>query len=118
MLGVQAVTSAGHTPGHTVFRITSGDEVLVCVGDTFYDRIQLRRPEFATPYDIDREASVASHFRLLDQLADEGVLVHAYHMPFPGLGPIVRSGIGLRLDPGRCGECSSVDRHAVVARPM
>lgn len=53
------------------------------MGDTFYDRIQLRRPNFATPYDIGREASIKSRLRLLDQLAEEGVPVHAYHMPSP-----------------------------------
>jgi glyoxylase-like metal-dependent hydrolase (beta-lactamase superfamily II) len=80
-----AVDAAGHTPGHTAILVESRGERLLCVGDTFYDRLQLRRPLWCTPWDHDANQAVLSRRRLLDRAADENLLLHAYHMPFRGL---------------------------------
>lgn len=90
--GVRTVAAAGHTPGHMVVLLSSGGERLLCMGDSFYDPIQLRRPAWWTRYDLEPSRSVASRERLTAWAADEGILVHAYHLPFPGLGRITRSG--------------------------
>jgi glyoxylase-like metal-dependent hydrolase (beta-lactamase superfamily II) len=90
--GVRTVVASGHTPGHMAILLSSRDERLLCVGDSFYDRIQLRRPGWWTPYDLNPPESVASRRRLLARAADESLPVHAYHMPFPGLGRINRRG--------------------------
>lgn len=39
--------------------------------------------------------------RLLDRAADEHLVVHAYHLPFPGLGTITRQGTAYRWKPLR-----------------
>jgi len=88
--GLRAVGAAGHTPGHTAMLLESDRERLLCTGDLFYDRLQLRHPAWSTPWDHDRAGAIASRRRLLDWAADEGVLVHAYHLPFPGLGRVTR----------------------------
>ncbi|HEX4214562.1 MAG TPA: MBL fold metallo-hydrolase [Candidatus Dormibacteraeota bacterium] len=90
--GVTAVPAAGHTPGHMAVLIESEGERLLCLGDTFYDRVQLRRPDWWTPMDLDGPRSVASRKRLVAMAADEGIPVVLYHLPFPGLGRIRRSG--------------------------
>ncbi len=48
---VRAIDAAGHTPGHTAFVLESRGERLLCVGDTFYDSLQLshRRREPPRP---------------------------------------------------------------------
>lgn len=92
--GVRTVAAAGHTPGHMAVLLSSKGERLLCVGDSFYDPIQLRRPAWWTRYDLDPRLSVESRQRLTAWAADEGVPVHAYHLPFPGLGRITRSGRG------------------------
>ena len=71
----------------------------LCVGDTFYDSLQLSRPGWRTPWDHDAERSVLSRRRLLGWAADENLLVHAYHMPFPGLGRVDRHGSAFRWIP-------------------
>ena len=89
---VRTVNAAGHTPGHTAILLESRGERLLCAGDSFYDRLQLSHPEWWTPWDHDGERSVLSRRRLLGWAADENLLVHAYHLPFPGLGLIKRHG--------------------------
>jgi glyoxylase-like metal-dependent hydrolase (beta-lactamase superfamily II) len=87
---VRTVDAAGHTPGHTAIVIGSGAERVLCVGDCFHDRLQLSHPGWGTPWDVDREHAVRARRRLLAWAADEDLLVHAYHMPFPGLGHVRR----------------------------
>ncbi|HEY2505283.1 MAG TPA: hypothetical protein VGI58_02115 [Streptosporangiaceae bacterium] len=48
------------------------------------------QPGFGTPWDNDLAAAASSRRRLLSWAADDGVLVHAYHLPFPGLGQVAR----------------------------
>ena len=40
----------------------------------------------------DRAAAIRSRRELLAWAADERLMVHAYHMPFPGLGTVSRHG--------------------------
>jgi len=89
---VRTVNAAGHTPGHTAILLESQGERLLCTGDSFYDPLQLSHPGWQTPWDHDGQRSVLSRHRLLGWAADENLLVHAYHLPFPGLGRIRRHG--------------------------
>jgi glyoxylase-like metal-dependent hydrolase (beta-lactamase superfamily II) len=88
--GVRTVEAAGHTPGHAAILLESAGERLLCTGDSFYDRLQLRNPGWCTPWDHDAPRATASRRRLLAQAADDNIGVHAYHLPFPGLGVITR----------------------------
>jgi glyoxylase-like metal-dependent hydrolase (beta-lactamase superfamily II) len=88
--GVRTVGAAGHTPGHAAVVVHSRGERLLCVGDLFYDPLQLSHPQWCTPWDHDGPRAIRSRRRLLDLAADENLLVHAYHMPFPGLGTVTR----------------------------
>lgn len=90
--GVRALAAPGHTPGHSAIMLQSRGERLLCVGDTFYDPLQLTNPTWSTPWDLDEAASVASRRHLLERAADERILIHAYHLPFPGLGHVERRG--------------------------
>ena len=90
--GVRTVEAAGHTPGHTAVLLESAGERLLCIGDSFYDRLQLRHTGWSTPWDHDAHRATESRRRLLALAADENLPVHAYHLPFPGLGSIRRHG--------------------------
>jgi glyoxylase-like metal-dependent hydrolase (beta-lactamase superfamily II) len=89
---VRTVAAAGHTPGHTAILLESRGERLLCTGDCFYDPLQLRHPQWRTPWDHDAGRSVLSRQKILSWAAAENLLVHAYHLPFPGLGLIKRHG--------------------------
>ena len=90
--GIRTVAAAGHTPGHMAVMLGSEGEQLLYLGDTFYDPIQLRRPAWWTRYDLEPHQAVASRRELAAWAADQNLLVHAYHLPFPGLGRINRLG--------------------------
>lgn len=90
--GIRTIAAAGHTPGHMAVMLSSEGDQLLCLGDSFYDAIQLRRPAWWTRNDLDPRQSVASRQQLTAWAADEGLLVHSYHLPFPGLGRISRGG--------------------------
>ena len=51
--------------------------------------------------------------RSLARAADEHLLIHAYHLPFPGLGTITRHGDAYRWQPLRHDE----PQHAVTLDP-
>jgi len=102
--GVHTVDAAGHTPGHSAVLLHSDGERLLCVGDLFYDQLQLSHPGWCTPWDHDTVQEVRARRRLLDRAAGEHLLVHAYHMPFPGLGTIVTHGGAYRWQPLRHDE--------------
>ncbi len=52
--GILPVWLPGHTPGHTGFRITSGEECLVIWGDiVHFPHIQSARPEVSIAFDCD-----------------------------------------------------------------
>ena len=92
--GVERVASPGHTPGHTSWRVRGGGKASLLVwGDVVhYHAIQLRNPNAAYEHDSDRRQAVASRKRLLAQVADRGEWVAGAHLPFPGIGHVVREG--------------------------
>jgi glyoxylase-like metal-dependent hydrolase (beta-lactamase superfamily II) len=102
--GIRIADAAGHTPGHSAVLLDSAGERLLCTGDLFYDQLQLSHPEWCTPWDHDTGRAVRTRRRLLDRAAGEHLLVHAYHMPFPGLGTITRHGGAYKWEPLRHGE--------------
>jgi glyoxylase-like metal-dependent hydrolase (beta-lactamase superfamily II) len=97
--GVRTVDAAGHTPGHSAVLLHGDGQRLLCVGDLFYDQLQLSHPQWCTPWDHDTMRAVRARRRLLDRAAQEHLLIHAYHMPFPGLGTIARHGDAYRWQP-------------------
>jgi glyoxylase-like metal-dependent hydrolase (beta-lactamase superfamily II) len=97
--GIHVVDAAGHTPGHSAVLLHSDGERLLCVGDLFHDQLQLSHPQWCTPWDHDTTRAVGARRRLLDRAADEHLLIHAYHMPFPGLGTVARRGDAYRWQP-------------------
>jgi glyoxylase-like metal-dependent hydrolase (beta-lactamase superfamily II) len=90
---VKAVEIKGHTPGHSGYLITSGQDSLLYVGDSMHHFIvSVQKPEWTMAYDGDRDTGAASRAALVAQLADDGQRVYAVHFPFPGLGKIEKQG--------------------------
>lgn len=84
---VTAVVDDGHTPGHSAYLITSGDDRLLYLGDTAHHFVvSVQRPEWTVGYDMDAPLAQRRRRALLQQAADEGTRVYAVHFPFPGLG--------------------------------
>lgn len=86
---VTAVVDDGHTPGHSAYLITSGNERLLYIGDTAHHFvISVQRPEWTIAYDENAPLAQTRRRALLRRAVDENLRVYAVHFPFPGLGRI------------------------------
>lgn len=95
--GVRAVQAFGHTPGHLAFELENGGATLFLSADTFNHPIfSLAHPEWHLGFDFDGERAASTRRRILDRLASDRTLTVGYHMPWPGLGRVVREGEGYR----------------------
>lgn len=95
--GITAVEAFGHSAGHMAYRIESGGETLMMIGDAaVHFALSLARPDWHFAMDDDRPVAAASRRRLLGTVADGGMLAVGFHMPFPAVGRIERSGRGFR----------------------
>lgn len=91
--GITALPAPGHTPGHLALRLGSGDANLLIFTDVVHvPALQFSRPEWAIAFDTDQEMAIATRKKILDMAAADGLLVAGMHLPFPGVGHVVREG--------------------------
>ena len=93
--GIVTVPAPGHTPGHTVFAIHSGNESLMVLGDTAqHPAVFARHPDWQAVFDVDGRATIATRKRLFDRVAADRMLVTGYHFPFPACGHLIKTASG------------------------
>lgn len=98
--GVDAVSLFGHTPGHTGYQISGGDDTLLIWADIIHIMpVQLPHPEVYIGFDVTPEQAVATRQRVFDMVSSDRIMVAGMHLPFPGLGHVVRDGEGYRYLP-------------------
>jgi glyoxylase-like metal-dependent hydrolase (beta-lactamase superfamily II) len=97
--GVRVVPSLGHRPGHTALVVSSNGEQLLCVADALVLPFQLEHPDWHPVFDSVFEQAATTRRRLLEWAAEENMLLHAYHILFPGLGHVVPQGETWRWRP-------------------
>jgi glyoxylase-like metal-dependent hydrolase (beta-lactamase superfamily II) len=82
-----------------VVTVVSGGKRLLCTGDAVLDPIQVSRPEWFAAFDLRPEQAVTTRRKLLAGAADEDMLPHGAHFPWPGLGHVVCQDHGFRWEP-------------------
>lgn len=98
--GVRREALPGHTPGHSGYHISSGDEELLIWGDvTHVPVVQIAHPEVGMAFDVDLEQGRATRRRILDRVAADGLAIGGMHLEFPGFGHVVRNGAGYEFVP-------------------
>jgi glyoxylase-like metal-dependent hydrolase (beta-lactamase superfamily II) len=94
--GVSLFDLAGHTPGQIGVRIEDRGETLLLVADMlFHPALHPAQPGIGILFEQDRTAADATRARFFAAAAAEGAPVAATHMPFPGVGRIMRGPGGL-----------------------
>jgi glyoxylase-like metal-dependent hydrolase (beta-lactamase superfamily II) len=73
----------GHTPGSTIFVVSSEGERALLLGDVAHSTVELTDPAWEAIFDVDRAAARAVRAGLIDELTDGPDTVAAAH--FPGL---------------------------------
>jgi glyoxylase-like metal-dependent hydrolase (beta-lactamase superfamily II) len=99
MRGVSIVDLSGHTPGHIGVRIEDAGQRLIMVSDMLFPVVHPAAIDVNFLFEQDRPAAQAMRARFFPRAADEGALIAATHMPFPGLGRIVSESGRLRWLP-------------------
>src|SRR5579871_14062 len=98
--GVTAHAAPGHTPGHTMYRVTSNGDTLLIWGDIIHSyALQFEHPEWAIAFDIDPTQAIATRRKVFDMTASDKLAIAGAHVPFPGIGHVVRSGSAYRFEP-------------------
>jgi len=89
--GVKAVDIKGHTPGHSGYLISSGDQSLLYIGDTMHHSvISVQQPDWTIAFDGDAPTAQASRKQIIESSAASGQRIYAVHFPFPGLGKFAK----------------------------
>ena len=96
--GLSALALPGHTPGHSGFQLSDGDESLLMICDIVHaPALQLADPEIGIAFDIDADTARATRKRVLEMAATDGLLLAGGHLTTPKLGRLERAGAGYRL---------------------
>src|SRR5580658_5271460 len=89
--GVQALSTPGHTVGHTSFVISSERSSIVYIGDLAHQPLlQTENPRVEFARDTDPKQGVSSRLRMFDMVASGKIPIVAYHFPWPGIGHVAK----------------------------
>ncbi|CTQ31823.1 MBL fold metallo-hydrolase [Jannaschia rubra] len=98
--GVTAQAAFGHTPGHMMYRLSSGDRSLMLTADMTNHYVwSLAHPDWEVKFDMDKAAAAETRRRVLGMLAEERMPMIGYHMPFPAIGYVETRGDGFHWVP-------------------
>lgn len=97
--GVVVRRTGGHTPGHSVVSLASGNDRLTFLGDAVFPD-HFDRPDWHNAFDHDPEEAVRVRVRLLRELAARREPLLAAHLPFPSVGRVAIGGDAFRWVPG------------------
>src|SRR5215813_4654783 len=89
--GVVVTRTGGHTPGHSVVRLTSGGDRLTFAGDLVFE-VGFEHPDWYNGFEHDPEEAARVRVRLLRELAATGEPLVASHLPFPSVGRVAVAG--------------------------
>jgi glyoxylase-like metal-dependent hydrolase (beta-lactamase superfamily II) len=99
--GIEAVDTAGHTPGHMAFSIHAGSEALMVLGDSMSQSIvSFQKPDWHAGSDQDPAMGAKTRLALLDRLTADKMPFIGYHLPAPGKGMAEKDGAAYRFVAG------------------
>ncbi len=96
--GVLACRTGGHTPGHSIVRLSSGRERLTFAGDAVFT-VGFDRPDWHNGFEHDPDEAARVRVSLLKELAETGEALVATHLSFPSVCHVAVDGDGFRWIP-------------------
>jgi glyoxylase-like metal-dependent hydrolase (beta-lactamase superfamily II) len=95
--GVTALSTPGHTLGHTSHLISSNGQNVLNLGDICHQHVLLApNPRWEFDGDTDAGLAVESRLRIFERAVDEELTLVGFHFPYPGIGRLARGGSGYR----------------------
>ena len=85
--GITAISTPGHTPGHTSWRLESSGKQMIVTADTCnHATLSMEHPKWHVLFDMDKAKATKTRLKMLDMLAHDRIPFTGYHMPFPAVG--------------------------------
>jgi glyoxylase-like metal-dependent hydrolase (beta-lactamase superfamily II) len=98
--GIVTLDTPGHTDGHMSLAVTSQGKSLLVTADTMtHPFISFDHPGWWPRTDLDSKMAEKSRRMMLEMAATDRHLALVYHVSFPGLGHVARSGSAYRWVP-------------------
>lgn len=98
--GITAIDSFGHTPGHTTFQVTSGDDELLLIGDAILlPALFMKHLDWLPIADMDGPTGRDTRRGLIDRAVADGAMIAGYHFGFPNAGQITTDGSTFAFEP-------------------
>ena len=98
--GLTTIDTPGHTPGHMSVLLHSGNDQLLLTSDVVVNYpVDFIHPEWPFGFDQNKPLAAKSRLAFLDRAATDRTLVSGYHLPFPGVGHVVRVGNAFQWEP-------------------
>jgi glyoxylase-like metal-dependent hydrolase (beta-lactamase superfamily II) len=91
---INAIAAYGHTPGHTMFEVGSGENQTLLWGDLAHVMpIQMPHPEYSVSFDVNPAQAAAVRQEVLKDIAGKNIAVAGMHIN-GGLGKVGINGAG------------------------
>ena len=98
--GIRTIEKPGHTAGHTLFVLSTGNQKMVFWGDLAHiEQVQFADPLMPNEFDFDQAQAAQQRKESYAEFAKQGYLIAGDHISFPGLGRITGSSQGYRWEP-------------------
>ena len=98
--GIQILDAYGHTPGHSVYLVTSGKDQLMVSNDVMYVPALLApHPDWQGAYDQDGPLAITTRRRIIDRAIADKMAICGAHFPFPGAGAFAKDGNAYTFSP-------------------
>jgi len=93
--GITPIAAFGHTPGHTLYLVSSGKESLLITGDLInVMEIQIPAPDIATVYDTDPKAASETRKKVLEYATKNKIPIAGMHLLYPSIGALEKQSDG------------------------
>ena len=98
--GVNAIATHGHTEGHTIYLVESQGQKLYLIGDLIHvGAVQFPDPTVTIASDTDPKLAREQRLSTFSRAAQEGAMIGAAHLSFPGIGYLKPAGQGYQWIP-------------------
>lgn len=98
--GILPLAAYGHTPGHTVFAVSSGNDQLLVAGDIAnVPALFVANPGWHAAFDMDKDMAETTRRALFDRVIADDMQIAGYHFGFPNAGTLEKDGSGYAFEP-------------------
>jgi glyoxylase-like metal-dependent hydrolase (beta-lactamase superfamily II) len=98
--GIRAMSTNGHTGGHTSYAFNVDKKELWVVGDLIHiSAVQYAQPKATMMFDSDGEKAITARSETFKKAAASGTPIAATHLPFPGVVKLKVKGDGFVASP-------------------